>query len=82
MAGYWIAYIVVMIIATVLAVVLRPKPLIPNLLPGTVSNAPTAEYGAVIPVLFGRAYLKQPNITYWGAVHAEPIIEKLSQGKS
>jgi hypothetical protein len=82
MAAYWAVYIVVMVIATALSILLRPKPLVPNLLPGATEEAPIADYGAVLPVLFGRAFIKQPNCVWWGAVRVVPIREKLSSGKS
>jgi hypothetical protein len=78
----WIIYIVVLIIATVLAVVLRPKPNIPNLLPGQVTNVPVAEQGKPIPVIFGTRYIRQPNVVWWGKVRPQPITRLMGGGKS
>lgn len=78
----WIIYLVVLIIATVLSIVLRPKPVVPKLLPGQVSNVPVAEQGKPIPVLFGTRYIRQPNVVWWGQVRAVPIVRKMGGGKS
>lgn len=82
MTVLWIIYIVVMVIATVLSVVLRPKPNIPQLLPGQVDNVPVAEEGKPIPVIFGTRYVRQPNVVWWGKVRPVPIVKELSGGSS
>lgn len=76
-----LAFIIVTVISSVLSMVLKPKSNMPKLLPGEIDNVPTAEQGSKKPVLFGRGYFRQPNVVYWGHVHAEPITVS-SGGKS
>lgn len=52
---------------------LRPK--VPAPTPATTDQAdvPTAEEGTPIPVIFGRAYITGPNVTWHGALQSEEI---------
>lgn len=36
-------------------------------------DAPTAEAGAPVPVLFGRRQIKAPNVIWYGDLRAVPI---------
>ena len=69
----FIIYIVLLIISTVLTLVLNPKPKVPKLLPSEIDNVPIATAGKPIPVVFGRRFVRQPNVVWWGDVEAEPI---------
>ncbi len=65
-------YLVVWVIAMVVARVLAPKPETPA--PGDISNQiPTAEAGKEIPVLFGTRILGQPNVVWWGDLMTKKI---------
>lgn len=65
-----------LIIAVVMLVVsyaIRPKT--PSPTPAGIDSAdiPTAEEGTPIPVVFGRVLVTGPNVTWYGALEAEPI---------
>ena len=69
-------YIVVFIVALVLAVSMMPKPQTqPPAGLGDV-QAPTAEEGREIPVLFGTRDLLGPNVVWYGDFAAVPIRKK------
>jgi len=79
-----IIYYVLMIALTIAQVVmaLTRKSSVPNLLPSAIDNVPVAEAGKPIPVVFGRRFLRQPNVVWWGDVKAEPITMKTGGGSS
>lgn len=79
-----IIYYVVMIAATIYSVVmaLTRKSSVPNLLPSEIDNIPVAQAGKPIPVVFGRRYIRQPNVVWWGDVRVEPITMKTGGGSS
>ena len=60
------AYIVVFIIALVVALAAAPKPATPKPATLTDLDLPTAEIGRAIPVVFGTVLLKSPNIVWYG----------------
>lgn len=68
-------YLVVYVIAMVVARVLAPKPQQPA--PGDISSQmPTAEAGKEIPVLFGTRIIGQPNVVWWGDLLTKKIKSK------
>jgi hypothetical protein len=66
-------YLIVLIIATVVARALTPKPEPPK--PASLEDfqAPTAEEGRAIPVIFGTVWLNAPNVTWYGDLRSTPI---------
>lgn len=66
-------YIVVFIVALVVAYSMAPKPQSqPPAGLGDI-NAPTAEEGREIPVLFGTRELAGPNVVWYGDLRTEAI---------
>lgn len=59
-------YVVVFIVALIVAVAAQPKPAQPK--PATLQDLelPTAEIGRAIPVVFGTVLMKSPNIVWYG----------------
>lgn len=75
--------IYILVIASTIANVIMAllnKPAVPNLLPSDVSNIPVATAGKPIPVVFGRRFIRQPNVVWCGDVKAEPIKQKIGGG--
>lgn len=71
----WI-YAVVFIVATVAAYAMMPKPQTAK--PAGLGDiqAPTAEDGREIPVLFGTRDLKGPNVVWYGDFRSVPVKKK------
>jgi len=59
-------YVIVLIVAVVAAYAMAPKA--PEPIPPTLRDiqAPTAEQGRPIPVVFGTYVVKSPNIVWYG----------------
>lgn len=59
-------YIIVFVIAYVVAAAVKPK--IQEQQPASLGDfqAPTAEPGRPIPVIFGTVYLQSPNVVWYG----------------
>jgi hypothetical protein len=72
-------YLVVIIVAALISVALAPKP--PEPKPAALSDidAPTAEEGRPIPVVFGSVLIRGANVVWYGDLDADPI--KKSGGK-
>ena len=70
-----IAYLV---IGLVLAMALMPKPKMPGMKPATLDDfdAPTAEEGREIPVLFGTRDIAGPNCVWYGHLKSKAIKKK------
>lgn len=68
-------------ISLVGAYVLRPRPQSAAPPPVQQVDAPTAEDGREIPVLFGCRNIKGPNVVWYGTVVTEPIRVKGGGGK-
>ena len=66
--GWWVA-------TAVLAYALRPKPVNQTPTPATIEDfeAPTAEDGREIPVLFGTREVQGPNVVWYGDLRTEAI---------
>ena len=69
-------YLVVIIVAALVSVALAPKP--PEPKPAALSDidAPTAEEGRPIPVVFGTVLLRGANVVGYGDLEADPIKKK------
>ena len=68
-------YIVLFIVALVVAYAMAPKPQNNQATLGTI-EAPTASEGASIPVLFGSRVFKQQNVVWYGDIRTEAIKKK------
>lgn len=70
---FW--YVVWAVVAVVAAAVLMPKPSQSNAKPPGFSeiDAPTAEEGREIPVLFGTVEIESPNVVWYGDFEAVPV---------
>lgn len=66
----------IMVVSAIISQALAPKP--PKPKPAALSDfdAPTAEEGRSIPVVFGTVWLKGPNVLWFGDLQAEPIKSK------
>lgn len=71
----WI-YLVVVVIAAVAAYAMAPKPPEPTHPMLKDINAPTAEEGRNIPVVFGTWVIKSPNIVYYGDLGYKAVKSK------
>lgn len=71
----WI-YLVVAVIVAIVAYAMTPKP--PDPIPPMLKdiNAPTAEEGRPIPVVFGTWVVKSPNIVWYGDLGYKPVKSK------
>jgi len=72
------------VITAVLAYALRPKPKTQApAAPATIEDvdAPTAEEGREIPVLFGTRKISAPNVVWYGDLDTTPIIKCEDYGK-
>jgi hypothetical protein len=69
-------YLVVIVVAALVSVALAPKSPAPK--PAELSDldAPTAEEGRPIPVIFGAVLLRGANVVWYGDLEAEPIKKK------
>ena len=65
--------LVLMVIATILAMVLQPVPPPPHAAGLSDFQAPTAEAGRPVPVIFGTVMLKAPNVVWYGDLFTDPI---------
>lgn len=68
-------FFAIAIVALVVGYALAPKPQSQNATQGTV-EAPTAEEGANIPVLFGTRDFKGANVVWYGDIKAVAIKKK------
>ena len=68
--------LVVLAAALVVSVALAPKPPAPK--PPELSDlqAPTAEEGRAIPVVFGDAWIKGSNVVWYGDLRSTAITKK------
>lgn len=69
-------FIAILVVAVIAAYALRPKP--ETQPPAGLSevDAPTAEEGREIPVLFGTRDIKGPNVVWFGHLRTVPIKKK------
>jgi len=66
------------IITSVLSYVLAPKPQKQNATPAALKDfdIPTADDGRPIPVIFGTAVIRGPNVVWYGDLYADPIVKE------
>ena len=69
-------YLAVLVVSSVVAMALAPKPKPPK--PAALSDfdAPTAEEGRAVPVIFGTVWITGPNVVWYGDLESEPIRKK------
>lgn len=72
-------YIAAFVAGLVLSFAATPKPASPKPAGSSDIDAPTAEEGKPIPVLFGTRDLNSPNIVWWG--HLKTVAIKSKGGK-
>lgn len=71
-----VVYLVVMVISAAVSYALRPKPQDPKAARLEDFDVPTAEEGRPIPVIFGTAWCKSPNVLWYGDLGTEAIKKK------
>jgi len=66
-------YLIVLLISYAVSYALAPKP--PDAAPATLSefDAPTADEGKPIPVVFGTVFVNSPNVVWYGDLGTAPI---------
>ncbi len=66
-------YVVLVLVSTALSLALAPKP--PKPKPASLSDfdAPTAEEGRPIPVVFGTVLIRGPNVVWYGDLRTEAV---------
>lgn len=65
--------IIVLVLAAVLTVALMPKPPVPKPAELTDFQAPTAEEGRPIPVVFGTVKVTGANVIWYGDLYTQAI---------
>ncbi len=73
MGWEWVVYLVV---AAVISVALAPKPPAPKAPELSEVEAPTAEEGKPIGVVFGEVIVKSANVVWYGDIGTTPIRKK------
>lgn len=63
------------LVVAIIAVALVPRPKTAAVRPASLSDieAPTAEPGRPIPVVFGTVLLKSPNVVWYGDLNYNPV---------
>lgn len=74
----WVIASIVLSVVSVAYAIFGPKPKVPDATVQT-GQAPTAQEGRPIPVVFGTVLVRDPNIVYYGDLYTRPI--KSSGGK-
>lgn len=69
-------YIVAIVVSALISIALQPKPPAPK--PAALEDfeAPTAEEGRPIPVVFGSVLIRGANVVWYGDLAADPIKKK------
>lgn len=62
----WFIQLLVAIVFTIVAYIIMPKPKTPKPAAATDMEAPTAEGGRPVPVIFGTITIRGTNILWWG----------------
>ncbi len=65
-----------LIVSTIITYALMPKPPTPKPSEITDFEAPTAEEGRPIPVVFGTVKIKGANVLWYGGLFTQPIRKK------
>lgn len=66
--------LLVYLVSSYISYRLTPKPQVVNAEASTDYQAPTAEEGRPVPVVFGTVWLQSPNVVWYGDVQATPIM--------
>jgi len=71
--------LIIGVLFTVIAWLLRPKPEIPE--PNTLEdfNIPVTEEGAEIPKVYGTAWLRASQVAWYGDFYVQPIREDVGK---
>lgn len=82
MAFNFLIQIGIMLVLTVLAELLRPKPKMEEVRPKGLGDFdfPTATEGRAVPLIFGRVMLRAPNVVWFGAFEARPKTKYIRTG--
>lgn len=69
-------YLIILVVSVLVSSALAPKP--PEPKPASLADvdAPTAEEGRPIPVVFGTVLIRGANVVWYGDLAAEPIKKK------
>jgi hypothetical protein len=67
------AQIALFIVSTIIQVLLAPRPRVEAPQPATEFDAPLAEEGHPVPVVFGEVWLRAPNVVWYGDIAVQPI---------
>lgn len=70
------AYLAVIIVSGLVVQALTPKPPPPKPAALDDFDAPTAEEGRAIPVVFGTVWITGPNVVWYGDLRTTPIRSK------
>ncbi|MFO0336120.1 MAG: hypothetical protein ACK53C_14095 [Pseudomonadota bacterium] len=68
--------IALLIVSAYLSAALAPKPKPPEAAGLGDVDAPTAQEGGAIPVIFGTVWLRAPNVVWYGDLRTTPIRKK------
>lgn len=66
-------YLAVLVISAIVSYALAPKPPAPKPPELGDVDAPVAEEGKPIGVVFGEVWVKSPNVVWYGDIGTEPI---------
>lgn len=66
--------LLIYIVASYISYQLTPKPSVVNAEASTDYQAPTAEEGRPVPVVFGTVWIEAPNTVWYGDVQSTPIM--------
>lgn len=69
-------YLAVMVVSSLVSAALAPKQKPPKPSSLTDFDAPTAEEGRAIPVIFGTVWMTGPNVVWYGDLRTTPIRKK------
>lgn len=70
-------YLAILLVATFVASALAPKPKPPKAAAVEDFDAPTAEEGRAVPVIFGDVWVTGPNVVWYGDLRVTPIRKKV-----
>lgn len=76
------SFLLTFFISTLLGELLRPKPKFNTPSPSALGEfqMPTAEYGRALPVIYGKCWMKAPNVVWHGDLRVEAITEEVDTG--
>lgn len=76
MVWNFVIQLAIVLVASYVSAALAPKPEPPK--PSTLDDfdAPTADDGRPVPVVFGDAWIKGPNVIWYGDLRSTPIKKK------